>query len=114
MERANGIRRRSGLRGLIIGLLFLTLAVPSFAQTPTPVATDRAKRVVLVSILDRKLAVLEEGDVIATFSIAVGAAVSPSPTGEFQIISRVSNPTYLPAGHGDPQRQRTIPWGRDG
>jgi lipoprotein-anchoring transpeptidase ErfK/SrfK len=54
--------------------------------------------VVLVSIADRKLAVIENGNVLAYFSVAVGAAVSPSPTGEFEIVSRVANPTYYHDG----------------
>ena len=114
MERTNGNPTTKRASGLLLGLLALTLAVPSFAQTATPVVTDRAKRVVLVSILDRKLAVLEDGDVIATFSIAVGAAASPSPTGEFQIVSRVSNPTYyrpgtvIPSGKDNPVGTRWV------
>ncbi|MFZ0773741.1 MAG: L,D-transpeptidase [Candidatus Sulfotelmatobacter sp.] len=52
----------------------------------------------LVSIADRRLAVLENGNVLAYFSVAVGAAASPSPTGEFEIVSRVANPTYYHEG----------------
>jgi L,D-transpeptidase ErfK/SrfK len=53
---------------------------------------------VLVSIPDRRLAVLESGKVLAYFTVAVGASVSPSPTGEFEIVSRVANPTYYHEG----------------
>jgi lipoprotein-anchoring transpeptidase ErfK/SrfK len=73
-----------------------------------------SKRLVLVSIPDRKLAVLENGEVIARFDVAVGAAVSPSPRGEFEIISRVANPTYyhdgvaIPAGKGNPVGTRWL------
>ena len=35
-----------------------------------------------------------------------GRGASPSPTGEFQIVSRVANPTYYHPGIGDPERQR--------
>ncbi len=74
----------------------------------------RPTRVVLVSIPDRKLAVLEDGNVLATFPVAVGAAVSPSPTGEFQIVSRVANPTYyrpgtvIPSGKDNPVGTRWV------
>jgi lipoprotein-anchoring transpeptidase ErfK/SrfK len=61
-------------------------------------AKDRIKRVVLVSIRDRKLAVVEGDNVLATFSVAVGADVSPSPAGEFPIINRVMNPAYYHSG----------------
>ena len=68
----------------------------------------------LVSIADRKLAVLDGDEVIATFPVAVGAADSPSPTGEFQIVSRVSNPTYyrpgtvIPSGKNNPLGTRWV------
>jgi len=60
----------------------------------------------LVSLVDRKLAVVDNGVVVATFEVAVGADVSPSPTGEFKIVSRVSNPTYY-------HRGTVIPTGKD-
>ncbi len=65
-------------------------------------------RQVLVSIPDRKLAVLEDGRVLKVFPVAVGTAKSPSPSGEFHIINRVANPTYyhkgtvIPAGPANP------------
>ena len=95
-------------------LSVVMLALPSLAQVAKPLPASRAKRVVLVSILDRKLAVLEDGDVIATFPIAVGAEDSPSPTGEFQIVSRVANPTYyrpgtvIPSGKDNPVGTRWV------
>jgi len=88
----------------------LLLAAPSLAQTALALTakpgSDLARRIVLVSIPDRKLAVLEDGNVIAQFPVAVGAAASPSPTGEFQIVNRVSNPTYYRPG-------TVIPTGKD-
>jgi len=81
---------------LAVLIAFALIAQNAFSQTES--TNDRVKRVVLVSIADRKLAVLEEDNVIATFPIAVGAASSPSPTGEFQIVSRVANPTYYHPG----------------
>ena len=87
-------------------VLTLALAIPSFAQTAQHEAAALSKRTVLVSIPDRKLAIIDGGEVIATFPVAVGAVVSPSPTGEFQIVNRVSNPTYYHAG-------KVIPTGKD-
>jgi lipoprotein-anchoring transpeptidase ErfK/SrfK len=68
----------------------------------------------LVSLADRKLAVIEDGNVVAKFTVAVGAATSPSPTGKFQIVNRVSNPTYyhpgtvIPSGKDNPVGTRWI------
>jgi lipoprotein-anchoring transpeptidase ErfK/SrfK len=72
------------------------------AQTPAPgesekPAANRPRRIV-VSFPDRKLAVLEGDRVIKTYDVAVGASGSPSPTGEFQIVKRLENPTYYKPG----------------
>ena len=83
----------------------VVLASRSVAQT-SDANTAFLRRNVVVSIPDRKLAVMEDGQILATFPVAVGAKVSPSPTGEFQIVTRVANPTYYHAG-------TVIPTGKD-
>jgi lipoprotein-anchoring transpeptidase ErfK/SrfK len=68
----------------------------------------RPARKIVVSLADRKLAVLEAGHVVKIFSTAVGAPASPSPTGSFEIINRLAEPTYygygkvVPPGKGNP------------
>jgi lipoprotein-anchoring transpeptidase ErfK/SrfK len=106
MERQNGRAAAKRTSLILFSLFTLVFASSTVAQTATPAASDRAKRTVLVSVPDRKLAVIENGNVIARFSVAVGAAASPSPTGEFQIVTRVANPTYYHAG-------KAIPTGKD-
>ena len=59
--------------------------------------TTVARRIV-VSIPDRKLAVIEDDAVIRVFDVAVGAPGSPSPVGTFTIVNRVTNPTYYRPG----------------
>ena len=81
----------------ILTALAVAAAIPCGAQDSAPNDSGR-NRVVLVSLVDRKLAVIDNGVVIAMFQVAVGAQVSPSPTGEFKIVSRVSNPTYYHQG----------------
>jgi L,D-transpeptidase ErfK/SrfK len=101
MERAAGriaTKRTQGCTSVIVFAVSLALALPSFAQIAKPTADHASSRIVLVSLADRKLAVIEDGKVIARFSVAVGAATSPSPTGKFQIVNRVSNPTYYHPG----------------
>jgi lipoprotein-anchoring transpeptidase ErfK/SrfK len=72
------------------------------------VAQETQTRQVLVSIPDRKLAVLEDGDVVKIYPIAVGKPSTPSPAGEFMIVNRVTEPTYyhkgevIPAGPVNP------------
>jgi lipoprotein-anchoring transpeptidase ErfK/SrfK len=60
--------------------------------------TAPSKRQVIVSIPDCKLALLEGGRLVKVYPVAVGAEVTPSPTGQFSIVSRVVNPTYSHKG----------------
>ena len=94
--------------------IILVLVNPLVAQTAKSNDSARAPWTVLVSIPDRQLAVLVNGIVVAGFPIAVGADDSPSPTGEFTIVNRVSNPDYyheglvIPAGKGNPVGTRWV------
>jgi hypothetical protein len=116
MERANRRQEKKQRQAFLLAAITI-LAAPAFAQSALPLsplaqppgaASEPARRVVLISIPDRKLAVLEDGNVLAQFPIAVGAVATPSPTGEFQIVNRVSNPTYyhdgnvIPTGKNNP------------
>ena len=58
----------------------------------------RPARRVVVSIPDRKLAVMESGRVVKIFSTAVGAPESPSPSGVFQIVNSIPDPTWYTKG----------------
>jgi lipoprotein-anchoring transpeptidase ErfK/SrfK len=55
-------------------------------------------RRLVVSIPDRKLALVENDRVVRIYPVAVGAPESPSPVGTFTIVNRVSNPTYYRPG----------------
>ena len=58
----------------------------------------RPMRRVVVSIPDRKLAVLEGDRVLGVYATAVGAARTPSPEGTYQIVQRVTDPTWYTKG----------------
>ena len=65
-------------------------------------------RVIVVSLEDRKLALVENGQVKKVYSVAVGKPSTPSPVGTFTIERRAVNPTYhhggktIPPGPGNP------------
>jgi lipoprotein-anchoring transpeptidase ErfK/SrfK len=111
-------------RGWTLWALVFALAAPALAQNATapmdPARRNHPKREVVVSIPDRKLAVLENGEVIRTFPVAVGASVSPSPAGDFQIVNRVAHPTYyhpgtvIPPGADNPIGPRWLGLNRKG
>ena len=84
--------------GWVLAAIILVLTGPMVAQTANSAEVTRRKRTVLVSLPDRKLAVMEDGVALAYFSVAVGAEVSPSPEGSFEIVNQVANPGYYHAG----------------
>jgi lipoprotein-anchoring transpeptidase ErfK/SrfK len=67
------------------------------AQKPIA-GTDGHRRQIVISIRDRRLALLEDGKLVKAYPIAVGARISPSPDGEFAVINHAKHPTYR---HGD-------------
>jgi lipoprotein-anchoring transpeptidase ErfK/SrfK len=69
----------------------------AMAQNEEEAEQAPARRIV-VSIPDRKLALIKNGRVVKIYRTAVGADASPSPTGTFTVISRVPNPTWYHAG----------------
>jgi lipoprotein-anchoring transpeptidase ErfK/SrfK len=67
-------------------------------KSPVPPGTPARQRQIIISIADRKLALLEDGKVLKTYPIAVGARHTPSPDGDFVIVNHAKDPTYR---HGD-------------
>ncbi|MGC2448736.1 MAG: L,D-transpeptidase [Candidatus Sulfotelmatobacter sp.] len=119
MNRVSRKIRNEAPKKLILTLLALVFVMPLCAQDSAPENSpddkdDDSSRVVLVSLVDRKLAVIQDGVVIATFQVAVGTDVTPSPTGEFKVVNRVQNPTYyhpgnvIPAGKNNPLGTRWL------
>jgi lipoprotein-anchoring transpeptidase ErfK/SrfK len=114
METNKAISRTGNVTGLALLACMVAVTVLSGAQITPQAPHTRARRRAVVSIPDRKLAVIENEAVLRTFSVAVGADVSPSPTGEFQIVNRVDRPTYyhpgtvIPPGTGNPIGTRWI------
>ena len=70
-------------------------AVPAAAESVAATATVRR---VVVSLPDRKLAVIEDGATVEVYDVAVGKPSTPSPVGTFTIVNRVAHPTYYRPG----------------
>ena len=60
-------------------------------QVQRAAASDR---VIVISIPDRKLVLMEGGAAKRVYPVAVGKPSTPSPAGQFTIVRRVSDPTY--------------------
>jgi len=70
-------------------------------QSPTELSRKPAAtptRRIVVSLPDRKLALLEGERILKIYDVAVGASVSPSPDGEYRIAHRLGNPAYYHPG----------------
>jgi lipoprotein-anchoring transpeptidase ErfK/SrfK len=67
-------------------------------QTPSNPTSPAPKRVIIVSLEDKKLALVEDGRVEKIYTVAIGKPSTPSPTGTFAIARRVKNPTYTHDG----------------
>ena len=80
----------------ILAIQAMAQSVPALQPQagPAPVA----KRTIVVSLEDRKLALLEEGHIKKLYTVAVGKPSTPSPEGEFIIERRAKNPVYHHAG----------------
>ena len=105
LKTEDQLRKLAALTGVM-----LMATAEAFAQENQA----RPARRVVVSLADRKLAVVEAGRAVKVFSTAVGAEQSPSPVGSFQIIQRVFNPTWytkgkvVPAGKANPLGTRWL------
>ena len=78
-------------------ILAMTAAAVLLARA-SAAADGAPTRRIVVSIPDRKLALIENDQIVVVYPVAVGAPVSPSPVGTFSIVNRVSNPTYYKPG----------------
>lgn len=98
---------------LAIAFVVLTAIAASATDETTRSKTvrplkDDVTRQIVISIQDRKLALVENGSVLKTYDVAVGAEVSSSPEGSFHVVNRLTSPTYyhrgnvIPAGKDNP------------
>ena len=114
MKSAGVNNIRSAIAWLLAAMVVLTTPVLSQNMVGASPKPPHRKRHVIVSIPDRKLALLENDAVLVVFPIAVGADLSPSPTGQFQIVTRLANPTYyhpgviIPPGNDNPIGTRWV------
>jgi lipoprotein-anchoring transpeptidase ErfK/SrfK len=92
-------------RGHNVGRILAILAVAAANSLADERATARH---IVVSIPDHRLILLDGERVIRTFDVAVGKPSTPSPKGDFRVITRVQHPTWfgpkrvVPPGKANP------------
>jgi len=67
-------------------------------KTKQATAEESSTRLIVISIPDRQLALIVDGEVVKVYPVAVGKDSTPSPEGEFTVISRNVDPTYYHEG----------------
>ena len=72
--------------------------VQRVAGSKAVVRAAAGHRLIVVSIPERKLVLMEDGAVKKVYPVAVGKVSTPSPAGRFTINARVANPTYSHRG----------------
>ncbi len=67
-----------------------------FVSTPVEpeVGADAVSKVILVRTGENKLYLYENGQITKTYGVATGQAAYPTPTGTFQVISKLVGPTW--------------------
>ncbi len=83
---------------LIAAVMLAAARAAAQDATAQQAAAQRAPARLVVSIPDRKLALIENGRVVKVYATSVGAPVSPSPTGTFTVATRIPNPTWYHPG----------------
>jgi lipoprotein-anchoring transpeptidase ErfK/SrfK len=81
----------------MVTLVVIAMLIAGTASAADGVVTQSGRRIV-VSIPDRKLAVVENDEVVEMFAVAVGAPATPTPVGSFKIVNRIPHPTYYRPG----------------
>ncbi|MGB8131709.1 MAG: L,D-transpeptidase [Candidatus Angelobacter sp.] len=77
-------------------------------ESPVALVPATPRRQIIISITDRQLAIVDHGQVLKTYPIAVGARGTPSPNGDFVIINHAKDPVYrrgdmeMPPGKDNP------------
>jgi L,D-transpeptidase ErfK/SrfK len=96
------------------------LAVTAMEIRGAEIGAGEASRKLVISIPDRKIVLIENGQVVRAFPVAVGKASTPTPTGRFNIASQVIDPTWygpkqvIPPGPRNPVGTRWIGIGYKG
>jgi lipoprotein-anchoring transpeptidase ErfK/SrfK len=84
------MKREKTMQAIKLLAILATAATEVFAEEPA--------RRLIVNIPDRKIVLMEGGQVIKAYPVAVGKRSTPSPNGSFHIASRVVKPTWYQPG----------------
>jgi L,D-transpeptidase catalytic domain len=83
----------------VIVTILLCLTWSARAQETVAASAPKPSiRKIMISVPDHKLALIADGQIVKVYPVATGAEGSPTPSGEFQIVNRLTSPTYYHPG----------------
>ena len=93
--KANGLSKWAVAvsAAMVLGVQAMGQAAVATQKT-TEQSVPVQKMTIVVSLEDRKLALVEDGQVKKIYTVAIGKPATPSPVGTFTIQRRVKNPVY--------------------
>jgi lipoprotein-anchoring transpeptidase ErfK/SrfK len=101
-EQRQNENRRVSISILVLALMLAGQAAAGQGRQTVEIqptaSAHQSQRLLIVSIPDRRLVLLEDGVTKRIYPVAVGKPSTPSPSGSFNIVRRVSNPTYSHKG----------------
>ena len=103
----------TAIAATVLGAQAMGQEATSTGCTPAQ-AHGSMKRVIVVSLEDRKLALVEDGKVKKVYTVAVGKPSTPSPVGTYTIERRVRESRLTRMMARRFRRGRAIRWARGG
>ena len=92
--KANGFSKWAAAASTVMALAVQAMGQQAAAVQVAPMVKTAPQTKIVVSLEDRKLALVEDGEVMKVYTVAIGRPSSPSPVGTFTIERRVKNPVY--------------------
>ena len=82
------------VRPILLASLLGSAVVGSVAIGAVVAAPAQAETSIRISLKNRYLTLLDDGKVIATYPVAIGAPESPTPAGDYSVTKMDPAPTY--------------------
>ena len=70
----------------------------SIRDVPATVTRDQFRKVILIRTGENKLYLYENGSIAKSWPVATGASGFPTPTGNWKIVEKIENPTWINPG----------------
>jgi L,D-transpeptidase ErfK/SrfK len=83
---------------LAAAMLVAMVQVEAQTKTAAKPAPKPETRRIVVSLTDHKLVLLDGERVVRAYETASGKPTTPTPAGQFQVVSKVANPVYKAHG----------------